>query len=198
MTTIIDPKEQELVFTFQWTVGDLRPFEKGLFETAKSSHYYWISFTSRLVAMGLTCGVSYFLFPNQELWRAVLVATAASYSIWASWTLTLLTMKQFERINAQDPMRVGFNRVMLDSRGITWTTDISQEYISWMGISSVENINDSIWFKSGKTGGFFLPNRLFDTQEEIKSVITKTELFRKKFTAPTHLHYDTETPAIKH
>lgn len=184
---------KEINVRFQWMVGDSHPLEKFLKELVKNPHHYLITVTSRIIAFALTYIVTMLLLPTVDIWKVFLIALAGSYSLWVSWALGMYAIRQLEKIMASDPENIGVNRVRIDRTGIRWDDEISKIYLSWQGIEDVVQLDGSIWLKTSKTSGFFIPKRLFETQNQVTDSLELIAEFRKNPTLPVHLNEEGQT-----
>ena len=190
--------EKIITLSFQWVVGDMRPLEKNLVQPLKSEYHYLITVISRLIAFGLTFLATFLLFPSVDLWKVFIIALAGSYSVWVSWGMSILAFRRLEKMQAKDSERVGWNDVKIDKSGVLWSTDTSQEYVSWLGISDVVETDGSIWLKTGEAQGYYLPSRVFESEANLAECLNLINHFRKDPTAPAHINEETEVPLTKH
>lgn len=179
-------KTDHIAISFQWAVGDTRALEKHLGEIVRYPFHHAVIVASRIVALALIFALAYSLFPEIEAWKLIVLALAASLSIWVSWGLTVGTMRTLERLQAKDPRYVGWVNVRIDERGLFWADDVSQYYLSWIGVSEVEEIDGAIWIKSGDVTGFYLPARVFESPEQAGVYKKAIDEFRKRATPPIH------------
>lgn len=189
--------ENAAKLTFQWVVGDTRALEKNLIQLSRSKYQYAITVFSRLVAFGLTFLVAFALLPEVDLGVVFLITLAGSYSLWVSWGVAVFSLRALERMLAEDNRKVGWNNVWLDSTGITWNTETSQEYTSWLGVSEVIEQEGSLWMKTGPAHGYYLPPRVFSSNEELTECSKLIARFRAHPTQPRHLG-DTDENLVKH
>jgi len=194
----MDTREEVITLSFQWAVGDMRPLEKNLVQLLKSKHHYLITVVSRLIAFSLTFLATYLLLPSVDLWKVFLIALAGSYSVWVSWGMSTLAFRKFEKIQAKDSAQVGWNSVKIDKSGILWSTETSQEYVSWLGISDVVETDGSVWLKTGDAQGYYLPSRIFEAEANLGECLKLIEQFRNESTVPVHVTERIEEPLIKH
>ena len=176
----------------------MRPLEKNLVQLLKSEYHYLITVVSRFIAFGLTFLAAFLLLPSVDLWKVFLIAFAGSYSVWVSWGISILAFRRLEKMQAQDSERVGWNNVKIDKSGILWSTDTSQEYVSWLGISDVVETDGSIWLKTSEAQGFFFPPRVFESEANLAECLKLIHRFRNTATAPAHINEETEVPLTKH
>jgi hypothetical protein len=195
----MDTEDDALRFSFQWVVGDWRPLEKSMTRIGRLRYAYVVTLVSRLLAYGLTVGVAYVLLPNAELHVVLLIALAGSLSVWATWGLMVLSFRLFERLMAESARRVGWNHVHIDRRGITWSTETSQDYLSWLGVTDVTEEDGAIWIKTGKVSGYYLPPRLFASPAVLVTNLQTIARFRAEATRPSHLGDNgDEGPVTRH
>lgn len=183
--------------TFQWVVGDTRELEKNLLQLSRSKYHYATTVVSRLIAFGLTFLVAYALLPQVDLSVVFFISLAGSYSLWVSWGVGVLSLRALERLLAEDNRKVSWNTVWLDSTGITWSTDTSQDYTSWLGVSEVVEKDGSLWIKTGPAHGYYLPPRVFASADELADCCSLIEKLRQNPRRPRHLEYADED-LIKH
>jgi len=174
-------------------VGDTHPLEKFLKGLVKNKHHYLITVTSRIIAFALTYIVTMWLLPTVEVWKVFLIALAGSYSLWVSWGFGIYAIRKLEKIMASDPKNIGVNKVKIDRTGIRWDDEISRIYLSWQGIEDVVQLDGSIWLKTSKTNGFFIPRRLFETEGQISECLELIAILRKNRTLPLHLDENGQT-----
>lgn len=177
---------EQITIRFQWTVGDDRALEKRLGEMARLPSQYPLLVVSRIAALASVFAVAYFLIPGLEYWKLLVLTVAASWSIWVSSALTLTGMRAVEILHAKDPKFVGWINVLIDRRGLFWSDDTSHIYQSWLGVSDVEELDGSIWIKTGEVMGFYLPSRIFESGESADGHLKLINEFRAKPTAPIH------------
>ena len=189
-------ENQEINITFQWMVGDTHPLEKFLRALVKNKYHHLITVTSRIIAFALTYFVTAWPLSTVDIWKVFLIALAGSYSLWVSWGFGIYSIRKLEKIMASNPENVGVNRVKIDRTGIRWDDEISRIYLSWQGIEDVVELNGSIWLKTSKTSGFFIPKRLFDSDSQISECLEMIAKFREKPTLPIHLNEDSQTPSM--
>jgi hypothetical protein len=194
----VESTEKAINLSFQWTVGDTRELEKNLTDLVRSNYHHVITVASRFVAFGLTYLVAHLLLPNTEVFIVLAIVLAASWSIWVSWGMSLLAFRAIERLSAKDPRRVGWNNVTIDCRGIVWSDDVSQEYMSWLGIADIVERDGSLWIKTGAVHGYYLPPRVFSSDVEVNNCMKLIEEFRKSPAMPVHLQGSSETVIRRH
>lgn len=112
--------------------------------------------------------------------------------------MSILAFRRLEKMQAQDSERVGWNNVRIDKSGVLWSTDTSQEYVSWLGISDVVETDGSIWLKTSEAQGFYLPPHVFGSEANLAECLTLIDQFRNVATAPAHVNDETEVPLVKH
>ncbi len=178
--------DETVQIRFQWMVGDLKGLEKHLKEILRHSAHQVISFSARLTALFLTAGVAYFLLPDASLFIVFLIAIVGSNATWVSWGMEILALKKLERMQADDARRVGWHNVKFDRSGVIWSTDTSQEYISWLGVSEIIADDEGIWMKTGAINGLYLPSRIFESEKQRREIASKIKFFKKHHTLPTH------------
>lgn len=189
--------ENTAKLTFQWVVGDTRALEKNLIQLSRSKHQYMITVFSRLVAFGLTFLVAFALLPEVDLGVVFLITLAGSYSLWVSWGVAIFSLRALEHMLAEDNRKVGWNHVWLDSTGVTWNTETSQEYTSWLGVSEIIEHEGSLWMKTGPAHGYYLPPRVFASRDELTECSKLIARFRAQPTQPRHLS-GTDDSLVKH
>ena len=173
--------------SFQWVVGDNRALEKNVIELIKPEFTYAITVASRLAAFGLTFAVASLLLPEAGKLTLIAIVFAASMSIWVSIGLEIFVYRVLERLRAEDPSRVGWNSVWLDSTGVTWTTETSEQYTSWLGVIDVIETDGSIWLKTEAASGFYIPPRVFSSAEEVTECRKLIADLRENPLPPAHL-----------
>ncbi len=173
--------------SFQWVVGDTRELEKNFVDLSRPKYHYAIIVSSRLFAYALTFAVAYFMLPDAEFATILWIAIAGSFSIWASLGLEIVTMRALDRILAQDPRKVGWNHIWLDSAGISWSTETSEEYTSWLGVLDIVERDGSFWLKTGPAHGYYIPPRIFVSEEELNDCRNLIQELRKNPLPPRHL-----------
>lgn len=173
--------------TFQWVIGDTRALEKNLGALIAPQNTYAITIVTRLVAYALTFLVAYLFLPGADFFVVLLIAMAGSFSLWASVWMEIMIYRALERFRAEDPLRVGWNSVLLDASGITWSTELSLEYVSWMGVSEVVEREGSLWMKTGPANGYYLPGRVFSSREESVDCFELIERLRQQPLPPKHI-----------
>ena len=179
--------EDVATLRFQWIVGDTRELEKSLVQLSRSKYHYAITVLSRLIAFVLTFVVSCALLQNVDLGAVFLISLTGSYSLWVSWGVSVVSLRALERLLAQDSRKVGWNTVLLDSAGITWNTETSQEYTSWLGVSEIVEKDGSLWVKTGPAHGYYIPPRVFASADELADCRNLVERFRQNPLRPRHL-----------
>ncbi|GJL93431.1 hypothetical protein [Hyphococcus sp.] len=179
-------KSDYIAISFQWAVGDTRALEKHMGELVRFPFHHAVIVASRIVALALVFALAYFLFPEIEAWKLIILVLAASLSIWVSWALSVGTMRTLERLQAKDPRYVGCVNVRIDERGLFWADDVSQYFLSWLGVSDVEEIDGAIWIKSGDVTGFYLPARVFESSEQTGNYKRTIDECRSRATPPIH------------
>ena len=173
--------------SFQWVIGDTRELEKNLVELGRRKYYYAIIVVSRLFAYALTFAVAYLLLPDADFHTILWIAIAGSFSIWASLGLETLTLRALDRILADDPRKVGWNHIWLDPAGISWSTETSEEYTSWLGVLEVVERDGSLWLKTGPAHGYYIPPRVFASEEELNDCRKLIQSLRENPLPPRHL-----------
>jgi len=189
--------EDTAEITFQWVLGDMRELEKNLIELSRSKLYYAITVASRVLAYALTFIVAFALLPNASVHTVILIALTASLSIWVSWGISVLSFRSLERMMASEPQKAGWNTVWLDRSGITWNTEISQDYTSWLAVSEVVERDGSLWFKTGPANGFYIPSRVFSSKADLAEVMQLISDLREDPILPRHIQ-DAATEFVKH
>ena len=189
--------EDSAQITFQWVVGDLRALEKNLSEASQPKHYHAIIIVGRLIAYAVTFAVAYALLPDANFHVILWIAAAGTLSIWVALGFEVAAGRLLERMTADDPRRVGWNSIWLDRSGVTFATETTEDYASWLGVSSVVERDGSIWIKTGPVHGFYIPARVFDSDEERAECLSLIAELRQKPLPPRHLA-DAETDLIRH
>ena len=180
-------ENQSVNIRFQWMVGDTHPLEKFIKELAKNKHHYVITVSSRFVAFVLVFLTTNLLLPSIELWKIFTIAIVGSYSLWVSWGLGVIAVRQLERIMASDPENIGLNDIKIDRSGIRWDDAISSIYVSWQGIEEIEEKDGAIWLKTGKAHGFWIPERVFESDSQRAEILSLIKRFRNSPILPTHM-----------
>jgi hypothetical protein len=183
--------------SFQWVIGDTRALEKNFIELSRPKYYYAIIVFSRLFAYALTFAVAYLMLPDANFQTILWIAIAGSLSIWASLGLETLAMRALDRLFAQDARRVGWNHIWLDHAGISWSTETAEEYTSWLGVLEVVERDGSFWLKTGPVHGYYIPPRVFASEEEVNDCRQLIRRFRENPLPPRHLA-GVEDDLVKH
>lgn len=183
--------------SFQWVIGDTRELEKSFLDLSRPKYHYAITVASRLVAYALTFAVAYALLPDADFHTILWIAIAGSLSIWASLGLEILTMRALDRILAEDPRKVGWHSLWLDRAGISWVTDTSEEYTSWLGVLEVVERGGSFWLKTGPAHGYYIPPRVFASEAELIECRKLIQRLRENPLPPRHLAGERED-LVKH
>lgn len=178
--------------SFQWVVGDLKAHEKNIGQLIKSDYTYFITIVSRLIAFALTYVVADALLPNAEFFVLLWIVLAASFSIWVSVGIEIFYMRTLERVQADDPRKVGWNGIWLDSHGIVWSTETTEDYTSWLGVSDIIEQDGSLWIRTGPAHGHFIPPRVFASAEELADCMDLISKLRANPLPPRHLENSTE------
>ena len=173
--------------SFQWTVGDMRAHEKNLTELVKHPRDYPLTIASRLIAYAATFAVAYMLLPDARFSTILWIAVAGSLSVWIAAWFEILSLRTLERLKAQDPSRVGWNWVWLDSSGIVWSTETSEEYTSWLGVIDVIENDETLWIQTGHVNGYFLPTSAFSSSDEFHDCRRLITRLREHPLPPAHL-----------
>lgn len=173
--------------TFQWVVGDTKAHEKNIRELIRSDHTYAITVVSRLVALVMTYVVAEALLPDTDFFVVLWIVLAASLSIWVSIGIEIAYARLLERLQADDPRRVGWNSVWLDSSGIAWCTETSEDYTSWFGVTDVVEQEGSLWIKTGDAHGYYIPPRIFASADELADCRKLIQRLRENPLPPQHL-----------
>ena len=194
----IDKIEQHLSINFQWTVGDTRVLEKNLVELVRKPEAYYIAtVVSRMLALLFIFLSCYFLLPKVDFWTVLLISISATFSLWVSWSMVSLSIRALENLSAEDPKVVGWNEIKIDITGILWDNETSQDYVSWQGILDIVFKEGSVWFKTGSVHGYFIPSRVFESEEKFDECVKLINFFKDNATLPAHKH-DTENPTVLH
>ena len=192
-------EEDSIRVSFQWVLGDTHPLEKSIQAATRAKHRYLITILGRLAAYGLTLLVVRLLLPEADWISAILIAIVGSLSVWVSWALSIASLRTLERLMAKDARYVNFINVTVDRRGIFWSDEITQDYISWQGIKEIDASNKAIWFKTGNITGYLMPPRLFQNENERREILEKLAHFKKNALLPIHTHgLEQENQAIMH
>jgi hypothetical protein len=173
--------------SFQWVVGDTRALEKNFIDLSRPKYAYAIIVVSRVFAYALTFAVAYFMLPDADLHAIFLIAVVGSFSIWASVGLETIAWRVLDRALAQNPRKVGWNHIWLDPTGISWSTETSEEYTSWLGVLEVVERDGSFWLKTGPAHGHYIPPRVFASDEELNDCRNLIQRLRKHPLPPRHL-----------
>lgn len=176
-----------LEFEFQWTVGDFRALRKLLSDVGRTSFVYFVTVLTRLVSIGLMSVVIFVAIPGVGFMTFTVLLMAFSLSLLVAGALSIMTYHMLERLRATDARRVGWQHVRLDRRGIYWTDDVSQTYLSWLGVQEIQSKDGSIWIKSGAASGYYLPARLFTAEHPVEECLEVIARFRAESTPPDHL-----------
>ncbi len=152
---------------FQWSVGDTRALEKNLREAIRPAGAYAITVGSRLIAYALTMLVAFTLLPGADFHVVLWIALAASFSIWISVGVEVLSLRTLEKLQASDPKMVGWNYLWLDSYGVSWSTEVAEDYTSWLGVIDIEERDGSFWIKTGPAHGYYIPPRIFPSAGDV-------------------------------
>lgn len=183
--------------SFQWVLGDTRALEKSLIGYLRAGFYYPIMVLSRIVGIALTFAVAGFLLPSADLMSIFYISLAGSFSIYVSFGFVIMASRTLERLTASDNRNVGWNVVWLDKDGVTWNTDISQDYTSWLGVSDVIYRDNSIWIKCGPAQGYFIPSRVFVNEAQYGACVDLIEAHRADPAIPRHVS-ETVSEAVMH
>ena len=194
----MEEAKDTLTFSFQWAVDDMRPLERSLISIARPRLTYVATVVARILAYALTFAVAFALIPNASWTAIVLIAFTGSLSVWVAWGVSVVTIRKIEKLLAHDTSRVGWNYVVIDRSGITWNTDVSQEYCSWLGVTEVADDNGAVLLKTGKVQGYYLPPRILGTKDELAQHIALIRKLRSEATQPAHLAQGNPAPLIKH
>ena len=173
--------------SFQWVVGDTRAHEQNVREMIGFNHSYGIAVLSRLVAFLLTYFVAKALLPNTDFFVLIWIVLAASLSIWVSLGVEIFLMRMLERLQADDPKRVGWNSVWLDTSGVSWSTETSEDYTSWLSVIDVVERKGSLFIKTGPAHGYYIPPRIFASSDELAKCKELIERLRSDPVPPKHL-----------
>ncbi|MBX7539528.1 hypothetical protein [Qipengyuania sphaerica] len=183
--------------SFQWVVGDTKAHEQNVREMIGFDHSYAIAIFSRVVAFVLTYFVAKALLPDTDFFVLIWIVLAASLSIWVSLGVEIFLIRMLERLQAVDPKRVGWNSVWLDSSGVSWSTETSEDYTSWLGVIDVIEQEGSLWIKTGPAHGYYIPPRVFASVEELTNCKKLIEKLRNDPVPPKHL-VGTSDGMVKH
>ena len=181
-----DLSQMELTFRFQWMVGDTQALKKQLRAIAKPSWHYAVTVASRFVSYGAVFLVAWLLLPGEPLSTVLWIAVAAGLSVYVSWGLSTYMGRKLEELTAVDARYVGWNTVYLSRHGVTWHTDTSSDYTSWLGIESVSSAHDAIWMKTGQAQGVYLPPSAFGGELTQTRTLEFIEAFRENAAPPAH------------
>lgn len=173
--------------SFQWVVGDTKAHEKNIRELIRSDHTYAITLVSRLVALALTYVLANALLPEADFFVVLWIVLAASLSIWVSIGIEIAYVRLLEHLQADDPRRVGWNSVWLDSSGIAWSTETSEDYTSWFGVTDVVEQEGSLWIKTGHAHGYYFPPRVFASANDLTDCRKLIQKIREDPLPPQHL-----------
>ena len=100
---------------------------------------------------------------------------------------------------AKDARYVNIINVTVDRRGLFWSDEVTQDYISWQGIKEIDASNKAIWFKTRNITGYLIPPRLFQNENERHEILEKLAHFKKNALLPIHTHgLEQEDQAIMH
>ena len=185
-----DLSQMELRFRFQWMVGDTQALKKQLSAIAKPSWHYAVTVASRFVSYGAVFLVAWLLLPGEPFSTVLWIAIAASLSVYVSWGLSTYMGRKLEELTAVDSRYVGWNTVYLSRHGVTWHTDTSSDYTSWLGIESVSSAHDAIWMKTGQAQGIYLPPSAFGGELTQARTLEFIEAFRENAAPPAHVRID--------
>lgn len=186
-TEVFERNEQSAEIVFQWVVGDTRELGKNFLELSRPAHQYAIVVAGRLAAYAATFAVAYALLPEVDFFTILLIAFAGSLSVWVSLGVEMAAMRTIDNLLAQDSRRVGWNTIYLDRSGVTCSTDVSEDYTSWLGVEKAVERDGSLWLKTGPAHGVFIPRRVFASSEELIACQKLIKELRENPLSPSHL-----------
>ena len=183
--------------TFQWVVGDFKELGKKLSELASPKHHYAILIVSRLVAYAVTFTVAYGLLRDANFHHILWIAAAGTLSIWVALGIELVAHRGLDRLMADDPRRVGWNSIWIDRSGVTFATETTEDYASWLGVSGIDDLDGAIWIRTGQAHGVYIPSRVFTSRIQLMQCRDLIDKFRASPLPPRHLA-DPEREIVKH
>lgn len=195
---MIEFDDDNIHIHFQWVVGDTRVLEKQYQILTRVRYPYVTTLLSRLIAFAATYVVVSWLIPRTEVLTVLLISLAGSYALWVSWAWSLFSFRALEKRKALEAFKVGSQWVRINKFGITWSNETGYEYQSWFAISDVEFRNNSVWIKTGDSGGFYLPPRLFESSDVDEQFKQRIASYRAEPGNPIHMKEFDQSEAVRH
>lgn len=114
------------------------------------------------------------------------ISTSVALHVLVSW-LSFASRKADGEITVDDPRKVGATWVRIDHYGVTVATDVSSDFLSWLGVKKIEIYAKAIFFRTGATGGVYVPRYAFDSDTDLEDFCVAAQRYRKEKRPPLHL-----------